>query len=199
SFLRGSGSSIRSDPARVKRRASHKRGKYTSGSELSISVHPMSSASSRLSKSRYLSGLQCHKQLWWRVHEPEAPELAPSPGQQNLFAQGHDVGERARQHVPGGELIDLPFYQHDNMVAATREALKHEAPAVYEAWFLADDAYVGVDILERTPRGYGVIEVKASNSYKPEHLPDAAVQVHVLRRAGLAVERAEVMHLNPQC
>src|SRR5947209_14540016 len=85
------------------------------------------------------------------------------------------------------------------MVAATREALKHEAPAVYEAWFLADDTYVGVDILERTPRGYGVIEVKASNSYKPEHLPDAAVQVHVLRRAGLAVERAEVMHLNPQC
>jgi len=159
----------------------------------------MPSQPARLSKSRYLSGLQCHKQLWWRVHEPEAPELAPSPGQQNLFAQGRDVGERARQHVPGGELIDLPFYQHDNMVAATREALKHEAPAVYEAWFLADDTYVGVDILERTPRGYGVIEVKASNSYKPEHLPDAAVQVHVLRRAGLAVERAEVMHLNPQC
>jgi len=159
----------------------------------------MPSQSTRLSKSRYLSGLQCHKQLWWRVHEPEAPELAPSLGLQNLFAQGRDVGERARQHVPGGELIDLPFYQHDNMVAATREALKHEAPAIYEAWFLADDTYVGVDILERTPRGYGVIEVKASNSYKPEHLPDAAVQVHVLRRAGLAVERAEVMHLNPQC
>jgi len=44
-----------------------------------------------------------------------------------------------------------------------------------------------------------VIEVKASNSRKPEHLPDAAVQLHVLRRAGLQVERAEVMHLNPEC
>jgi hypothetical protein len=152
-----------------------------------------------LSKSRYLSGLQCHKQLWWRVHEPEAPELAPSPGQGNRFAQGREVGEHARRHVPGGQLIDLPFYQHDNMVAATREALQHDVPAIYEAWFLADEVYVGVDILERTPRGYGVIEVKASNSRKPEHLPDAAVQVHVLRRAGLAVERAEVMHLNPQC
>src|SRR5437879_846004 len=52
----------------------------------------------RLSKSRYLSGLQCHKQLWWRVHRP-----------------------------------------------------------------------------------------------------DAAVEVHVLRRAGLQVERAEVMHLNAEC
>ena len=159
----------------------------------------MPSEPSRLSKSRYLSGLQCHKQLWWRVHEPEAPELSPTPGQQNLFAQGREVGERARGHVPGGELIDLPFYQYDNKVTATREALRRGRPAIYEAWFLADDTYVGVDILERTSRGYTVIEVKASNSRKPEHLPDAAVQVHVLRGSGLQVERAEVMHLNPHC
>jgi len=159
----------------------------------------MSGEPSRLSKSRYLAGLQCHKQLWWRVHEPEALELSPTPGLQNLFEQGRDVGERARGHVPGGELIGLPFFQYDDKVAATREALNHEPPAIYEAWFLADDTYVGVDILERTPRGHTVIEVKASNSRKPEHLPDAAVQVHVLRGAGLQVERAEVMHLNPEC
>jgi len=155
----------------------------------------------RLSKSRYLSGLQCHKQLWWRVHEPEAPELVPTRGQENLFAQGKEVGARARAQVPGGELIDLPFFEYDNKVAATREALKHGLPAIYEAWFLADETYAGVDILARDPagRGYAVIEVKASNSGKPEHLPDAAVQVHVLRQAGLQVERAEVMHLNPEC
>jgi len=153
----------------------------------------------RLSKSRYLHGLQCHKQLWWRVHEPTAPELAPDKGQQNRFAQGQEVGERARQYVPGGVLIDLPFFQYDNKVAATRAALERQPPAIYEAGFLADNTYVGVDVLERTARGYGVIEVKASNSQKPEHLPDAAVQVHVLRRAGLPVERVEVMHLNPQC
>src|SRR5881296_1458809 len=159
----------------------------------------MSPESLRLSKSRYLSGLQCHKQLWWRVHEPEAPELTPTPGQQNLFSQGQDVGERARGHIPGGELIDVPFYQYDNKVTATREALKRDLPAIYEAWFLADETYVGVDILERTSRGHTVIEVKSSSSRKPEHLPDATVQVHVLRRAGLQVERAELMHLNSQC
>src|SRR5881409_2868282 len=163
----------------------------------------MPSEPARLSKSRYLSGLQCHKQLWWRVHEPEASELALSPGQQNLFAQGREVGERARAHVPGGELIDLPSYEYDNKVAATREALNRGLPAIYEAWFLAEDTYAGVDILARDPggggRGHVVIEVKASNSRKPEHLPDAAVQVYVLRRAGLQVERAEVMHLNPEC
>src|SRR2546430_116402 len=124
-------------------------------------------ASAKLSKSRFLSGLQCHKQLWWRVHEPEAAELIPTKALQNLFAQGAQVGERARQYVPGGELIDLPFYQLDNKVAATRESLRRDPPALYEAAFLADDTYAAVDILERGPggaRGYGVIEVNASNA-----------------------------------
>ena len=31
-----------------------------------------------LSKSRFTAGLQCHKQLWWKVHEPDAPELVAS-------------------------------------------------------------------------------------------------------------------------
>src|SRR2546426_5678477 len=35
------------------------------------------------------------------------------------------------------------------------------------------------------------VEVKATNRLKPEHLPDVALQVHVLRRAGLQVERSE--------
>jgi len=160
---------------------------------------PANAATRRLSKSRYLAGLQCHKQLWWRVHEPEAPELVPDAALRNLFAQGSEVGQRARSFVPGGELIDLPFYEFDNKVAATRETLTRAPTAIYEAWFLADETYAGVDILERDARGYGVIEVKATNSLKPEHIPDVAVQVHVLRRSGLPVERAEVMHLNPEC
>ncbi len=158
----------------------------------------------RLSKSRFVAGLQCHKQLWWKVHEPAAPELVPDTALRNRFDQGAEVGRVARDYVPGGELIDLPFYQLANKVAATREALRRDPPAIYEATFLADDTYAAVDILERRPGGgrwggYGVIEVKATNSVKPDHLPDVAVQVHVLRRSGLAVERAEVMHLNPEC
>src|SRR2546422_821160 len=153
----------------------------------------------RLSKSRYLAGLQCHKQLWWRVHEPDAPELVPNVALRNRFAQGAEVDQRARGYVPGGELIDLPFYEYDNKVAATRDAIRHDPPVLYQPWFLADETYAGVDILTRGPRGYDVIEVKAANRLKPEHVPDVAVQVHVLRRSGLPVERAEVMHLNPEC
>src|SRR5256712_9918919 len=155
-------------------------------------------AARRLSKSRYLAGLQCHKQLWWRVHEPDAPELVPDVALRNRFAQGAEVDQRARGYVPGGELIDLPFYEYDNKVAATRDAIRHDPPVLYQPWFLADETYAGVDILTRGPRGYDVIEVKAANRLKPEHVPDVAVQVHVPRGRGLPLEGAEGVDLNPE-
>src|SRR6266568_121519 len=68
----------------------------------------MASSSPRLSKSRFTSGLQCHKKLWWEVHEPDAVELQPDKVLQDLFDQGRQVGEAARLRYPGGVLIDVP-------------------------------------------------------------------------------------------
>src|SRR5438034_4633891 len=56
----------------------------------------MTTTLTRLSKSRFTSGLQCHKKLWWEVHEPDAPELQPDKVLQDLFDQGRLVGEAAR-------------------------------------------------------------------------------------------------------
>ena len=153
----------------------------------------------RLSKSRFLAGLQCHKQLWWRVHEADAPELLPSADLQARFEAGKAVGEAARRYVPGGELIGFHHYEIDRKIAATRTALGGAMPAIYEAAFKADDAYGVVDILERTTRGFTLIEVKSTTTVKPEHIFDAGMQTYLLRRNGIAVERAEVMHLNREC
>jgi hypothetical protein len=77
-----------------------------------------------LSKSRFTTGLQCHRLLWWTVNEPDAPELVTSPEQQAIFDQGTAVGEVARAYVSGGELIDLPYWDKLGRVAATREAIE---------------------------------------------------------------------------
>jgi hypothetical protein len=153
----------------------------------------------RLSKSRYTSGLQCPKLLWWKVHEPDAPELAADEGLQAILTRGQRVGELARAQVPGGVLIGLPHYEFEGRVAATAKALADGARVVYEASFLEDGVFVAVDILERRGDGFVLIEVKSTLDVKEEHLPDVAVQVHVVRRAGLTVRRAEVMHLNREC
>ena len=153
----------------------------------------------RLSKSSFLKGLQCSKLLWWSVHEPDAPELVPDESQQRVFARGTRVGELAQRHVPGGVLIDLPYMQIRERVAATAEALAAGAPAIYEASFLEDGVFVSVDILERSGDGFVLTEVKSTLDVKEQHLADVAIQLHVVRRAGLPVHRAEVMHLNRAC
>ena len=52
----------------------------------------------RLSKSKFQAGRQCHKLLWWKVHEPDAPELTPSPEQQ-LFHEVQLRESRGRWHT----------------------------------------------------------------------------------------------------
>jgi predicted RecB family nuclease len=152
-----------------------------------------------LSKSRFTSGLQCHKLLWWKAHEPGAPELVPDARLQSVFDNGTHVGQIARTYVPGGTLIDLPHTDYAGKLAATQRAIDAGAPAIYEASFSAEQVFVAVDILQRAGRGWRVIEVKSTTQLKPEHLPDVAIQVHVLRAAGLKITGAEVMVLNRAC
>ncbi len=153
----------------------------------------------RLSKSRYTAGVQCHKLLWWKVHEPLAVELQPDKVLQDRFDQGAHVGTLARGTFPGGVLVDLPHKAVDERIKLTRKLIDDAAPAIFEASFLADNTFVAVDVLTPQDGGYHLTEVKSSSSQKEEHLPDAAVQVHVLSRSGIHITGVDVMHLNKDC
>jgi len=152
-----------------------------------------------LSKSRFTTGHQCEKLLWWTVHEPNAAELQPDKVLQDLFDQGRQVGELARLDFPGGVLIEHPHRDYAARLASTQAAIASGAPAIFEASFLADGVFVAVDVLAREKDSWTLIEVKSSSSFKEdEHLPDAAVQAWVLNRAGIPVTRIELMHLNKE-
>ena len=151
-----------------------------------------------LSKSRFVTGCQCHKLLWWTVHEPNAVELQPDKVLQDLFDQGKQVGELARERYPGGILIDAPHNARAERVAATEAAFDSGAPAVFEATFIAKDTYVAVDVLQKRGNGHHLIEVKSSSSQKEEHIPDVAVQAYIAAASGVEINGAEVMHLNKE-
>src|SRR5687768_10010973 len=136
----------------------------------------------RLSKSRFLAGLQCHKRLWWAAHEPNAPELEPDELMQASMDRGTRITEIARTYVGGGVLIDLPYNAYDERVDRTRQILDDNAPAIYEASFRADGVIVAIDILTRDGAGFRLIEVKSTARVKDSHIPDVAVQMHVLRQ-----------------
>lgn len=148
-----------------------------------------------LSKSRFQTGLQCHRLLWLRVHEPTAPELAIDPRLQASFARGQHIGELARAEFPGGILIP----NDDRRVDATRQAIADGVSTLFEASFASADVLVSVDVLERETNSWRLIEVKSTTSVKPQHITDAAVQAYVLSSAGLDVTHVEIMHLNAAC
>ncbi len=151
-----------------------------------------------LSKSRFVAGKQCVRQLWWRVHEPDAPEIIPDAEVAYRMEVGHDVGELARSYVPGGVVIGAELTYPDRVIA-TQAAIHEGTPAIYEAAFFEDGVFVAVDILDRDGAGWNLIEVKSTTSVAAHHIWDAAVQLHVLRRAGLRVPRVELMHLDRRC
>ena len=153
----------------------------------------------RLSKSKYTAGVQCHKLLWWKVHEPKAIELQPDKVLQDRFDQGAQVGALARDRFPGGVLIDLPHTAVEQRVKLTRKLIDDGAPAIFEASFLADNTFVAVDVLTRQNGGFHLTEVKSSSSQKEEHLADAAVQVYIAKQSGIRIDGVDVMHLNKEC
>ncbi|MBH0196717.1 MAG: DUF2779 domain-containing protein [Nitrospira sp.] len=158
----------------------------------------------RLSKSKFLAGLQCHKRVYFDVHHPDRA-TPPDPSTQAILDMGTEIGERARCRFPGGVLISEGYRQREAALAHTASVLADlTIPAIFEGAFLYDGVLVRVDILERVRGsdgellGWRLIEVKSSSRVKDIHLSDLAIQRYVLQGAGLTVLSACLMHLNSQ-
>jgi hypothetical protein len=156
----------------------------------------------RLSKSKFLSGLQCHKRLYLEVHHPSLA-TKPDAATQAMFDMGTEVGDLARSRFPGGVLVTAGYRQIEAALARTAE-LVHDlsVPAIFEAAFLHGDVVIRADILERVlssegrPCGWRLIEVKSSTKVKDVHLEDLAVQSEVIVGAGLTLVSVCLMHIN---
>jgi predicted DNA-binding transcriptional regulator YafY len=75
------------------------------------------------------------------VYEPTAPELQADASTQAAMDRGSRVGEIARNYVPGGIAITLPYNAYDERIVLTRQLIAHGAPAVYEASFRAGGTF----------------------------------------------------------
>jgi hypothetical protein len=146
-----------------------------------------------LTKSKYLSGLQCVKRLWIEEYAPELLGVTSST-QSQRFVQGSEVGRLARSCFPQGKLIKAAGHA---AVAATQAAIAKGEHCLFEAAFVHDDIFVRCDILWRGPDGvWTLVEVKSSTKVKGYHLHDLAVQQWVLAGAGIQVGRVQVMHID---
>ena len=156
---------------------------------------PMAQPAPTLSKSRYLSGLQCAKRLYLEVNRRDR---APVGTFGSRFDGGDAVVPLARARHPGGVLVDVEYGRHEEAVALTARLLADpRVPAVFEAAFLFDGVRIRTDLLLRNHDGtWDLQEVRPSTSVKETHLPDLAVQVYVLSGCGVRVRRAGVLLLD---
>ncbi len=69
----------------------------------------------RISKSKFVAGVQCLRRLYWQVHEPELA-AQPDAAAKARLEQGHQVGLLARQLLPGGVEVE----SHDGLGQAIR-------------------------------------------------------------------------------
>jgi len=159
-------------------------------------------ARSRLSKSKFLSGLQCHKRLYLEITQPELAE-PPDPSTQALLAMGTEIGRLAQRRFPGGVQVAPALRPRDAAIALTATLLQNpNIPAIFEGAFEFEGVVVRVDILERvrdaegTSSAWRLIEVKSSTRVKDVHLDDLAIQRHVLTGAGLDIAGTCLMHID---
>ena len=150
-----------------------------------------------LRRSNYLNGLQCHKRLWYEQNHP-GRATPTSRSQQRLLDQSREVRRLARERFPEGRLIDTTDPRE--AVEQTQEAINSGISCIFEASFIFNDTWwVRCDILEKGSNSWKIIEVKASNKVKKEHLPDLAIQKHVLTEYGIPISGTQLMHTNREC
>jgi hypothetical protein len=137
------------------------------------------------------------KAIWLYRHGRELAD-PPSEFQRNIFNQGKEVGELATKLFPKGVLISADHTQGELAIEQTREAIRENVEAIFEAGFQFQNVLVRVDILKNNFDGtWDLIEVKSTNSVEPKaHYDDVAIQKWVLINSGVRIKNANLMHLN---
>jgi hypothetical protein len=149
-----------------------------------------------LSKSTFLRGIQCRKSLFLHTYQRDLGS-PPDEDQAARMQVGQQVGEMARALFPDGVLVSTPAgFSVADALQRTSVALAQGAKVLFEPAFLADGLFFRADVIARGPNAWHLYEVKSSTTVKDEHLLDVAFQIYVMREAGVAVDRAWLVHLD---
>jgi hypothetical protein len=149
-----------------------------------------------LSKSTYIKGEQCLKQLF--LHKKHANLRDRMPAERlAVFSRGTQVGLYAQQLFPDG--IDAgPKHpsQYQKAVEKTALLVAQGQSVIYEAAFTAHKTLILLDILVKNGEYWDAYEVKSSKSLTETYYQDAALQYYVLKTAGVPLSSFSLIHIN---
>jgi predicted RecB family nuclease len=144
-----------------------------------------------LTKSKIISGLQCHKKLWFDINDPLKLDSSS-------FLKGNRFGDYAKQHYGSGlDLTDI----HDSKlaIALTEDALiNDDVEVIYEAAFSFNDVLIRADVLVRNQDKWNLIEVKSSTFVKDTHIKDAQIQAYVIESCQTKLASIKIGYINKE-
>ena len=151
-------------------------------------------AQRNLDKHLFEAGQQCPKRLWLDYHQP-GPE--PSTARrQEMSRVGDELRALARTAFPMAVTVAA-----DDITAAAEETAKavaDGAPVLFDAAFVADGVEVRCDILVmHKDKRVDLFEIKSGTKVKHRYVNDLALQATVLAHEGLEMQRAYLLHVNP--
>ena len=151
-----------------------------------------------LTKSRFKIGLECPSKLYYSSHPNEYPNSTEeNPFLEALAKGGHQVGEMAKLHFPGG--VEVKETTNQAAIERTQALIASGAKVLFEPAFLVGHRFIRVDILVLSEKYIELIEVKsksmsgegkeqfvsqrtqeANTKWRP-YIEDLAFQMHLVK------------------
>ncbi len=149
-----------------------------------------------LSKTSYIKGVQCLKQLYLTKKYPKLRDRLPAE-RLAIFSRGTNVGIYAQELFPGGIDAGPKHYtQYQKAVARTKELMGNGQEVIYEAAFQANRTLILLDILVRNGDKWDAYEVKSSVKLSRTYYNDAALQYNVIVNSGIALNSFSLIYIN---
>jgi len=150
----------------------------------------------KISKTKYIAGVQCPKRLYLLVHQPELA-LQADGSDEAVVEQGREVGLLARQLFPGGVEVRSDGGLGQAIHTTKQLMANPEIPAIFEGAFEHEGIIVKTDVLQRRKGNlWRLVEVKSASDLKDQYIQDVAIQSYVLSGSGLKLASVWLAHIN---
>ncbi len=157
----------------------------------------------KLSKTNFLTCLDCAKNAWIKIHKPEVYKKYPlSSFELNIIDTGNQIDELARGLFPNGVLVE----SRDD-TELTKKLMASKTPVIYQPVFATDKFITASDIFVWNDKTnlYDLYEVKSSTSSEEgggrkteEYLIDMAFQKNILNELGVQIGTLNLIRLNKE-
>ncbi|MCK5857555.1 MAG: DUF2779 domain-containing protein [Bacteroidales bacterium] len=149
-----------------------------------------------LSKSTYIKGEQCLKQIYLTKNQPKLRDRMP-PERIAIFSRGTNVGIYAQDLFPGGIDAGPKHYsQYRKAIETTAQLIADGQEVIYEAAFQAHHTLILLDILVKNGDAWDAYEVKSSPYLTETYYKDAALQYYVLVNSGVNIRSFSLISID---